>query len=264
MRDKEKIFELLRAAAETSDEERYVEELICKVEKIMPPIEQIDNRHVHFVDRVYRRDSRNGYYEAHCSLHREIWRFFHGEIPADYEVHHRDLNRNNNDITNLELLTKAEHKKIHAANLKTCKCKVCGREFQTRSVGNKNRYCSKECRNEGACQRYLKKYTCEYCGREFEADKHHPHRFCSKVCAGLANRKITRETITCQVCGKEFTAKACAHRKYCSMQCYRKLRAGGGTEIRACPVCGKKFTTKISANQKYCSRECYNNRLKKH
>lgn len=260
MKDKEKIFELLREAAETPDEERYVEDLIRKVNFEQPEIIEVDECHVKFDGRVFRKDTRTGYYEANCSLHREIWRFFHGEIPKGYEVHHRDLNRSNNDITNFDLLTKAEHKKIHVATLKTFKCQVCGRKFKAGSV---SRYCSKECRKEGVRRKYLKKYTCEYCGREFEATRHYPYRFCSKVCAGLANRKITRETITCAVCGKKFTAKACAHRKYCSLKCYHEAHSKG-SEIKTCPVCGKEFKAKISAHSKYCSRKCYNNRPKKH
>ena len=225
MKDKEKIFELLRGAAETPDEERYVEDLIRKVNFEQPTIIKIDERHVKFDGRVYRKNGKTDYWVTSYSLHRDIWRFFFGEIPKGYDIHHSDLNHSNNDITNFELLTKAEHQKIHFNQLKTFKCRVCGREF--------------------------------------EATRHYPYRFCSKVCAGLANRKITRETITCPICGKIFTAKACAHRKYCSLKCYREAHSKG-SEIKTCPVCGKEFKAKISAHSKYCSRECYNNRPKKH
>lgn len=226
MKDKEKIFELLRAAAETPDEERYVEDLIRKVEKIMPPIEQIDEKHVKFDGRVYRKDERKQYYESHFSLHCEIWRFFFGEIPKGYDVHHSDLNRNHNDITNFELLTKSEHQKRHAAaKMSKFTCIVCGREFETATVFHNNCYCSDECRKIGAIQRSLinsKSCICEFCGREFLTPAYRNSRFCSQTC--LNKSKERRETKKCPCCGKEFTSKICEHKKYCSIKCYHEAR----------------------------------------
>ena len=51
-------------------------------------------------------------------MHRTIWKSHFGPIPKDingrsYEIHHKDGNRNNNDIDNLMLVTIEEHYKIH-------------------------------------------------------------------------------------------------------------------------------------------------------
>lgn len=45
--------------------------------------------------------------------HRLVWFEHHGDIPAGHEVHHKDHDRSNNDIGNLELLTEAEHQAEH-------------------------------------------------------------------------------------------------------------------------------------------------------
>ena len=45
--------------------------------------------------------------------HRMIWEKYHGKIPKGYIIHHKDKNRLNNDISNLKLITRGEHSKIH-------------------------------------------------------------------------------------------------------------------------------------------------------
>lgn len=45
--------------------------------------------------------------------HRYVWFEHHGPIPEEFEVHHKDHDHANNDLSNLELLTKAEHAAHH-------------------------------------------------------------------------------------------------------------------------------------------------------
>ena len=40
-------------------------------------------------------------------------RYYNIEFDSDYDIHHIDFNRNNNDITNLLLLPKELHSKYH-------------------------------------------------------------------------------------------------------------------------------------------------------
>jgi len=55
----------------------------------------------------------NGYYGKTCGkrtlLHRDVWKWHEGEIPRGYDIHHRDGDKTNNSIENLECLPKAEH-----------------------------------------------------------------------------------------------------------------------------------------------------------
>jgi hypothetical protein len=48
------------------------------------------------------------------SLHQLVWRQYNGEIPYGYDIHHIDENPCNNEMNNLQLLTRAEHMKIHS------------------------------------------------------------------------------------------------------------------------------------------------------
>lgn len=45
--------------------------------------------------------------------HRYIWEVNYGDIPAGYVIHHKDGNKNNNSIDNLECIPLSEHSRIH-------------------------------------------------------------------------------------------------------------------------------------------------------
>ena len=112
MKDKERLFKLLRDSVETPQESFAVEEMICKVEGIMLPIKTVTDTKKTFNGINFYRDGR-GNYLCSITLHRFIWQYVNGEIPDGYEIHHRDLNHDNNDISNLQLLTTEEHKQLH-------------------------------------------------------------------------------------------------------------------------------------------------------
>lgn len=46
-------------------------------------------------------------------LHIYVWDSENGPKPDGMDIHHRDGNRENFDISNLELMTKSDHKRIH-------------------------------------------------------------------------------------------------------------------------------------------------------
>lgn len=44
-----------------------------------------------------------------CYFHRVIWFYFNGEIPEGYEINHKDEDKSNNSLDNLELLTRGDN-----------------------------------------------------------------------------------------------------------------------------------------------------------
>lgn len=70
------------------------------------------------IDNLKFTINSNGYYECttkdRLMLHNYIWENQNGKIPNGYEIHHKDFNKINNDISNLQLVTPSEHTKIHS------------------------------------------------------------------------------------------------------------------------------------------------------
>ena len=48
------------------------------------------------------------------SMHRLIWEKSYGKIPDDYDIHHKDGDKQNNELNNLELINHKLHSKITA------------------------------------------------------------------------------------------------------------------------------------------------------
>ena len=61
----------------------------------------------------YRRIGVKKFYEAE---HRIVWKRHKGPIPHDMHVHHKDENKLNNDISNLELIDPITHRRLHCGH----------------------------------------------------------------------------------------------------------------------------------------------------
>ena len=64
----------------------------------------------------FTKDDKTGYYlnsTIRKRLHRYVWEKYYGEIPKGHHVHHIDLDKSNNDISNLQLMSEEEHIKLH-------------------------------------------------------------------------------------------------------------------------------------------------------
>lgn len=46
--------------------------------------------------------------------HHLVWEQAFGSIPEGYEIHHKDGNKLNNSLSNLQLITRSEHARLHA------------------------------------------------------------------------------------------------------------------------------------------------------
>lgn len=61
-----------------------------------------------------------GYYrltnerKKHISLHCYVWEKYNGKIPKGFDIHHKDLDKTNNSIENLEIITHSEHAKKYS------------------------------------------------------------------------------------------------------------------------------------------------------
>lgn len=160
------------------------------------------------------------------------------------------------------------------------KCPICNRRFEVTSSNPKQKYCSRECRDESMRKRVI--VHCDYCGKPKEItigeSLSYEHHYCDRQCKGRARVGVSPanksdNSATCPVCGKVFHSPPSANQQYCSLECARgvqvqALRRSNTKRTkprvqRTCQQCGKVFDIPEWAMNrptydmgKFCSREC--------
>jgi HNH endonuclease. len=172
-----------------------------------------------------------GYYQStvRCTdgsrknwLHQYVYEQVNGSIPEGYEVHHKDHNKENNDISNLELLSPAEHQAEHTEQ----------------SKANGYKLADYVAANFDEVQALAKKgKSGEYIGKN-------------------KRRKIPNQPIKCVCCATEFTPsnKARKDTKFCSNSCRDEWHGAHAKECE-CKECGAVFKPS-SRSARYCSDDC--------
>ena len=90
----------------------------------------------------YKCNSKKQKHSKYEQLARIIWRKHYGDFDKKFIVFHKDKDINNNDINNLELITRAELLKRNNSQMKQGKCIICTKSF----LANRNKKtCSEEC-----------------------------------------------------------------------------------------------------------------------
>ena len=151
-----------------------------------PKVEIIDEKH-HLFNGVNYRKISDGHFACSNSLQRDIWAYYKGAIPLDddYDVHHIDFDKQNNDINNLQLLTRVEHMRLHfeLQPFKKYVCENCGKIFYSNSIKSKIRCCSRECISQWHYRKNHEDRTCIICGKTFSVFKYSKTQCCSQSCA---------------------------------------------------------------------------------
>ncbi|HJA89550.1 MAG TPA: HNH endonuclease [Candidatus Jeotgalibaca merdavium] len=185
----------------------------------------------------FRKDTNTGYYlstrkigVSRLRLHVYVWEKHNGDIPKGYEIHHKDENKNNNEIENLACLSKKEHLRWHGEHISD--------ELKDKWIANLN---------DNARPKASEWH------RSPEGRKWHREH---------AKKTLTKENLVyvekkCELCGKTYeTAREWS--KYCSPNCVTKARKKSGVdnEERKCAVCGSSFIRNKYSKTKTCSKKC--------
>lgn len=111
--------------------------------------------------------------------HRWVWENIYGTIPDGMEIHHKDKDKSNNEIENLEIVSRSEHQAIHAQeeSQKIQLAKVRPIAWLKSDEGRKT---VSDKGKEIWAKRESKKIVCENCGKE--AYFRRWARFCCKNC----------------------------------------------------------------------------------
>lgn len=178
----------------------------------------------------FTKDKKTGYYLSgningkRYRLHRYVWQYYNGTIPKGYDIHHKDHNKDNNNIDNLELLTKKEHIEIH----------------KTLDEKTKQKY--RENLNKNARPEAIKWHKSK------EGKEWHKKQFS----VSLGNRE--EKEFICENCGKHYFKKDNGSNRFCSSNCKSQYRRNSGidNEIRVCIKCNNKYEINKYSQRKYC------------
>lgn len=202
-------------------------------------------------------------------LHVYVWEHYNGPVPDGYHIHHKDLNPDNNEISNLEAIEKGEHLRYHAQfqNVEWARANLAKNARPAASEWHRSeegRQMHREMYEIHTRPLWDKKVSlkCEVCGKEFEAPElmRKKARFCSNNCKAQYRRDVGIDNVErpCEICNTTFWTNKYAPKRFCSEQCrsiHRKKNPRKATHTVMCKICGKPFET-AWAKSVYCSDEC--------
>ena len=195
-----------------------------------------DGKYAVYCGYRFRRDPKTGYFLCTKKtdlgrrerLHCFVWRKANNGalIPDGYAVHHKDMNKNNNEPENLILVSDAEHVAIHVAEWDEEKRAEVARKVVELAMPKAREWHKSRAGRNWHIQHYedvkeklhqIEEYTCEVCGKRYTAQKNGHNRFCSNNCKAAYRRKSGVDDVArkCEECGAEFTTNKYSVRRFC-------------------------------------------------
>jgi len=166
------------------------------------------------------------------NLHRYKYKCEVGEIPIGYDIHHKDGNHLNNEISNLVAQNSKEHRSYHSK-----KWASENKEFIKEHLA-KIRDKTKEWHKSEEGHKWHKQHAikcgfgkeeygivwCKFCGNEFKT-KRSRSKYCSNKCKSAFRRMQGIDDIVtkCKYCGKEFKKNKYSKKECCNKGCAKKL-----------------------------------------
>lgn len=166
------------------------------------------------------------------ALHQVVWEDANGPVPDGFEIHHRDKDKTNNNLANLQLVQAGRHvSEYHPENMR--KASEAAKQWHSSPEGQA--WHSKHAKEMRFGDSPERECVCEECGKPFHTKKAAGVRFCSNACKSRWRRKsnIDNEQRVCVICGSVFSINRYESARTCSRRCAGKLTASVRAENRA-------------------------------
>ena len=162
-------------------------------------IEIIDEKHQRFNGQIFYNTKKGHLYRT-VTLHEAVWRFHFGDIPVGYVIHHRNGDKTDNRIENLQLMTNSEHRVWHNQHDKIAyHCDYCGKEIRKCVTGRSGKlhFCDGHCWGRYIIENkvYHQEQICVICGKKFLAHKYSKTKTCSTGCKCKLISQTKREKL---------------------------------------------------------------------
>ena len=153
----------------------------------------------HFGKKFYI-DKKTGYWISTCCpkvrAHVWVWRKTNGSIPKTHHVHHKDGNKSNNNINNLECLHRSDHFKVHLTEERRQWSRKWAEVIRPLTkVWHRSEEGRKWHREHGKkvwAKRSAFKINCLFCLKEIETKTFH-HKFCNQNCKAKHGRRVKKD-----------------------------------------------------------------------
>lgn len=189
---------------------------------------------IHYGKKFYL-DKKAGYWIStgvpKIRAHRFVWMQNFGEIPKGWHIHHKNEDKSDNSIGNLELLHHSIHGNLHmtkerrkASSIRAGEIRHLTKEWHASEEGRAwHKYHALKC-HFGKWK--PRKHKCELCSKEYETTKRAKTKFCSNACKSKFRRDAGLDDVIkeCPSCKLEFSYNKYVKRTYCSRSCAQKVR----------------------------------------
>lgn len=189
----------------------------------------------HFGKKFYQ-DKSTGYWisttHPRIRAHVWVWKIQWGVVPKNYHIHHKNENKSDNRIENLELIERSRHMSHHMQdeNRKAffrewaAKIRPLTKAWHASEEGRLwHKYHAKK-NNFGNWE--ATKHICIQCSSEYETKKRSNFKFCSNKCKSAWRRGQGHDNVQrqCILCNQEFTINKYMKTQTCSRSCAAKMR----------------------------------------
>lgn len=172
-----------------------------------------------------------GYFKAHHRvggeyLHRAVWKHAHGPIPDGFDVHHKDGNKADCGLDNLELQSKLEHGRMHGLERDKAELRALLEAARPLAAAANRALAGSEAAADrsrrGMLSRPMERLTCVQCRRPYEVRAGSVRRgFCGQACQQAARRAsgVDNEGRVCEQCLVRFIVNKHSAKRFCGRRC---------------------------------------------